>query len=78
MKQTIIRETARLRGVDANAEFGVGYQSEREKERREKQIQKKRKEYLVKELEGLLKHEGSNAEPSPYTVGTRLSTDARG
>lgn len=52
--------------------------SEREKERREKQIQKKRKEYLVKELEGLLKHEGSNAEPSPYTVGTRLSTDARG
>ncbi|XP_016091095.1 serine/arginine repetitive matrix protein 2-like isoform X1 [Sinocyclocheilus grahami] len=29
-----------------------------EKDRREKQIQKKRKEYLVKELEGLLKQEG--------------------
>lgn len=34
---------------------------EREKQRREKQIQKKRKEYLVKELEGLLKHEGTDA-----------------
>ncbi|KAF5899681.1 zinc finger protein, partial [Clarias magur] len=32
---------------------------EREKERRQQQIQKKRKEYLVKELEGLLKQEGS-------------------
>lgn len=32
---------------------------EKERERRENQIQKKRKEYLVKELEGLLKQEGS-------------------
>ncbi|XP_042629902.1 E3 ubiquitin-protein ligase RBBP6-like isoform X2 [Cyprinus carpio] len=31
---------------------------EREQDTREKQIQKKRKEYLVKELEGLLKQEG--------------------
>jgi len=31
---------------------------EKERERREKQIQKKRKEYLVKELEGLMKQEG--------------------
>lgn len=31
---------------------------EKERDRREKQIQKKRKEYLVKELEGLLKQEG--------------------
>ncbi|XP_062863826.1 zinc finger protein 318 [Trichomycterus rosablanca] len=32
---------------------------EREKERRERHIQQKRKEYLVKELQGLLKNEGS-------------------
>ncbi|XP_026141344.1 serine/arginine repetitive matrix protein 2-like isoform X1 [Carassius auratus] len=32
--------------------------NEKERDRREKQIQKKRKEYLVKELEGLLKQEG--------------------
>lgn len=32
---------------------------EKERERRENQIHKKRKEYLVKELEGLLKQEGS-------------------
>ncbi|XP_056623778.1 zinc finger protein 318 isoform X2 [Triplophysa dalaica] len=32
---------------------------EKERERREKQIHNKRKEYLVKELEGLLKQEGS-------------------